>query len=204
MRTRCCLPTYGQRARHGDRVARARATRRRRSRRTGAARRCARSARRPRRPAPRARSRPACPRPSTSSCVGASPSMRLELEPAAGLVLELAAASSRAGPISAGTISGREPDAERLGLRLARVRGAARAGGRSRSTRATGRGPCPRSDGTRTVRISRTPSVDVVAGHLDQAERRDLDDVALGAILLELLLDRLQHGVAVLLRWPCR
>ena len=36
---------------------------------------------------------------------------------------------------------------------------------------------------------------DVLARHLDQAERRDLDDVDLAAVLLELALQHLEHGV---------
>ena len=40
---------------------------------------------------------------------------------------------------------------------------------------------------------------DVLARHLDQAERRDLDDVDLAAVLLQLALQDLEHGVAVLL-----
>ena len=42
------------------------------------------------------------------------------------------------------------------------------------------------------------PVRDVLARHLDQAERRDLDDVGLGAIALELVLQRLLDGRAVL------
>ena len=41
------------------------------------------------------------------------------------------------------------------------------------------------------------PLGDVLAGHLHQAQRRDLDDEGLGAILVELLAQRLEHGVAV-------
>ena len=37
----------------------------------------------------------------------------------------------------------------------------------------------------------------VLARHLDQAKRRDLDDVGLGAVLVERLAQRLQHRVAV-------
>ena len=37
----------------------------------------------------------------------------------------------------------------------------------------------------------------VLARHLDQPERRDLDHVGLGAVLVERLAQHLQHGVAV-------
>ena len=51
--------------------------------------------------------------------------------------------------------------------------------------------PSPSQVGQRRVRISRGPFGDVLARHLHQAERGDLDDVGLRPVALELALQGL-------------